>query len=338
MHKFLFALCILLSLNSCEQALLDADFVYVRHKGADMPVWVNGNTDSGVFIIYLHGGPGGSSFIDIQNDFFGGIAEEYAMVYYDQRASGNSLGQNDVALLTIEQFVEDLDVIVQFIQSTYNPSKLILLGHSWGGTLGAAYLLEPNLQAKIDAWIEVDGGHNLGLSAYEYSRDYVLDAANRSIDNNMDVEEWESIKEYYEDLDSWRDPEVVLQHSKYVGRAGGYFYDPEALGQLVGLNQVFFSETDFIALLVQNKHVIKNMDVWHLDFTDRLAEIEIPTLILWGKADGILPRTLAYEAKEAMNLGEEFFYIFEASAHSPHYEETVLFNQKVIDFIKNHVE
>ncbi len=334
MRTIIFSLVLLFFVAGCEKPHINGDFVYVSHHGADLPVWVKGNIPSGVFLIYLHGGPGGSSFIDIQNSFMAGIENHYAMVYYDQRASGNSLGHSKNEQLNLDQFIEDLDVIVEYVQTTYDPTEIMLMGHSWGGTLGTAYLLQDENQSKISAWIEVDGGHSLGQNAYEYSRDYVIQVADSLIGRNEQPEAWREIKAYYTNKSSWRNPEVVIQHSKYVTQAGGYFYDPANQEGLVGLDQILFSETDFLALLAQNKHVVQHMDVWHLDFTHRLDEIEIPTLLLWGKADGILPVQLAYEAKAAMNLPEEHFYIFQESAHSPHYEQTVLFNEKVVEFVQ----
>jgi len=79
------------------------------------------------------------------------------------------------------------------------------------------------------------------------------------------------------------------------------------------------------------------LDIWHYDFTNRMSEIDIPTLILWGRHDGILPVELAHQARESMALSDENFYIFEQSGHSPHYEETELFNQKVISFISQNL-
>lgn len=41
----------------------DGDFFYVENNEAQMPVWVRGNENSEVFIIHLHGGPGGSGIM-----------------------------------------------------------------------------------------------------------------------------------------------------------------------------------------------------------------------------------------------------------------------------------
>jgi pimeloyl-ACP methyl ester carboxylesterase len=335
--RFVIILLILINI-SCSYTVPDAEKVFIRYKNADMPVWVRGNTGSGVFIIYLHGGPGGSSVIDLQNGFFQEIEENYAMIYYDQRGSGMSMGQSSDDLFTLEQFTEDLDVIVDFVDERYKPSNIILMGHSWGGTLGTAYLINTENSSRISGWIEVDGGHNLGTTAFKYSRDFVLNRAQENINTGKDTENWQDIIDFYYALESWRDPKIILEHSENVTLAGGYFFDESNREGLVGLDDILFSDTDYISLLMQNKNTILKMDVWHYDFTSQLSEINLPTLLLWGEYDGILPVKLAYEARTALGLNDENFHVFMASGHSPHYEETELFNKLVIDFIIREVQ
>ena len=344
MNKFthnkvtLISISILILLLSCTVIPTEGDLIYLRHKGADMPVLVQGNSASGVFLVYIHGGPGGSTFIDTYNDLFAGTNARYSVVSYDQRSSGNSQGVSDTSLITLEQYVEDLGMVVDYIDETYDADKIILLGHSWGGMLGTAYMLDGYNKEKVDAWIEVDGGHNMGQSAYELSRDYVLERVDSilalpDLSEKLSVQ-WQEIRNYYDTIDSWKDPEVVIKHSKHVTAVEGYFYDQANREGLVGLNEVLLSGTNFWALLVQNEFVINNMDVWDLDFTDRLHEIDVPTLVLWGKYDGILPVELGLQAIEAMDLDEDHYFIFQETDHSPQYEETELFNQKVVEFIQ----
>lgn len=336
----LLSLLCLIAFQSCEQERL-SDITYIRHKGVDMPVVVQGNINSGVFILYLHGGPGGTTFLDIHNKFFAATEAEYAMVYFDQRGSGNSQGKSDESLFTLAQFVEDVDVILQYIEHAYSPTHIFLLGHSWGGTLGSAYLLEGENQSKIAGWIEVDGGHNLGQHAYELSRDFLLERVSEKLEDSTlskkEQKDWEALAAYYDHIENWREPKVIIQHSKNLNKVDGYFYKPENREGLVSLKRILFSETNFLALLAQNKNAIEEMDIWHLDLTSRLHKIQIPTLLLWGRYDGILPVDLAEEARNAMQLPDENFYIFEESSHSPHYEQTDLFNEKLLSFIQQNL-
>lgn len=332
-----FILSTVMLLSGCENLQYD-DFYYLRHKGADMPVVVRGNIPSGVFIIYMHGGPGGSTYPERAYEMLAATEEKFAMVYYDQRASGNSQGKTETSQINIEQYIEDLEVLIAQLNDRYTPEHIFLMGHSWGGTLGTAFLLKEGNQALVDGWIEIDGGHNLGREAYEMSRDYVIDHAEAVIASGSasekEVEEWQEITGYYDGVETWDDPFFVIGHSGHVGRANGYFHHPENEEGLIDASLIFASENNMIAYFLQNLNVILHMDIWHLDYTSRLSEIEIPVLIAWGRHDGILPVELGIQAKEAMNLPDENFVIFENSAHIPQIEETALFNEKVITFIE----
>jgi pimeloyl-ACP methyl ester carboxylesterase len=333
-----------------------------------MPVLVRGNIASGIFIIFMHGGPGGSTYPERAYDMFAPTEERFAMVYYDQRSSGNSQGKATREQINIDQYIEDLEVLIAQIRDRYGAQKVFLMGHSWGGTLGTAFLLKEGNQAMVDGWIEVDGGHNIGREAYELSRDYVIDYAESIIaaggtagtagtaagaagtagtagaagaeyggPSEKEIEAWEEIIRMYDGVETWDDPWFVIQHSGNVGKANGYFHDPANEEGLINASLVFNSENNMIAYYLQNLNVILHMDIWHLDFTPRLHEIRIPTLIAWGRHDGILPVALAIQAKEAMNLPDENLIIFENSAHIPQIEEPALFNEKLIAFIETNL-
>ncbi|MHC4243437.1 MAG: hypothetical protein ACYSU4_13605, partial [Planctomycetota bacterium] len=57
-------------------------------------------------IIVIHGGPG---FDHIHMLPFGELASDYKVIFYDQRATGNSTGSVDSNSITVDNFVEDLE-------------------------------------------------------------------------------------------------------------------------------------------------------------------------------------------------------------------------------------
>jgi predicted alpha/beta-fold hydrolase len=147
--QLLFFLMIAGLLSSCEKELLtEGDYFFLRSEGADMPVWVRGNKNAQVFILVLHGGPGSyvSEYIGMPS--FNSLEKEYTVVYWDQRASGDSQGNAKPESLTREQFVQDLDKLVALIRNKYNQPTLFLLGHSWGGALGRFTCWIPGGKAK----------------------------------------------------------------------------------------------------------------------------------------------------------------------------------------------
>lgn len=90
MKKFL-ALLIVISFISCEESedwYGEGETMFLKTEGAVLPIWVTGNTASGIFIIANHGGPGTTSAYDFYTTTsFKRLQEDYAIVYYDQRMS-----------------------------------------------------------------------------------------------------------------------------------------------------------------------------------------------------------------------------------------------------------
>jgi pimeloyl-ACP methyl ester carboxylesterase len=64
---------------------------------------------------------------------------------------------------------------------------------------------------------------------------------------------------------------------------------------------------------------------------DRLAEIKKPTLIVWGKQDGLLPVSDA--AVFNKGIAGSQVVIFENCGHAPQFEKAAEFNKAVLDFL-----
>lgn len=72
-----------------------------------------------------------------------------------------------------------------------------------------------------------------------------------------------------------------------------------------------------------------------INATNRLyLAAEVPTLIVWGDKDPIIPVAHAYAAHEA--IGGSELEIFEGAGHFPHVEQPERFAQTVLDFVHAH--
>lgn len=84
-------------------------------------------------VIVLHGGPGGDfrSLLGL-----GALSDTYQVVFYDQRGAGLSerVGQGQ---LTLDGYLAELGAVIDLVAPGEKP---ILIGHSWGAMLAAAYL------------------------------------------------------------------------------------------------------------------------------------------------------------------------------------------------------
>jgi hypothetical protein len=65
---------------------------------------------------------------------------------------------------------------------------------------------------------------------------------------------------------------------------------------------------------------------------DRLAELRMPTLLIWGGHDHIFPASHARAAKDRIPNGR--LEIFDDSGHTPQMEEPDRFNRVVFDFLQ----
>ncbi|HJT57533.1 MAG TPA: acetoin dehydrogenase dihydrolipoyllysine-residue acetyltransferase subunit [Ktedonobacteraceae bacterium] len=68
-----------------------------------------------------------------------------------------------------------------------------------------------------------------------------------------------------------------------------------------------------------------------IDLRDKLTELSIPVLVIWGDADAVLPVAHAQEGKRAAQGRIE---VFAGSGHCPHIEHADAFNQLVRAFLE----
>src|SRR5688572_130134 len=159
-NVFLIVACVLIPYGFAHSSGRIKPTFVLKKDGAKMPVVVRGNLESGILILFLHGGPGGTSLKKIGTRAFNSLEENYGVVYWEQRGADGSVGGMQKARMNLQQYIDDLDVLVDQLKITYSGSKLYLMGHCWGGGFGVAYLIDPTRQAKIAGWIDVAGAHN----------------------------------------------------------------------------------------------------------------------------------------------------------------------------------
>lgn len=102
-------------------------------EGGRVYVRVNGDlTSAKPPIVMLHGGPGGTHahFLPAL-----ALADERAVILYDQLDSGQSDRPNDPRNWRVSRFVDE----VEFVRKALGVDRWHLLGHSWGGTLALEY-------------------------------------------------------------------------------------------------------------------------------------------------------------------------------------------------------
>ncbi len=350
MTRLLSIILALAALTACNKDLIDTnikDHFFLEHKGANMPVVVEGNTASKTFVVVLHGGPGGNAMIynHAIKDFSEPMEEDYAMVYWDQRLSGNSTGKFSEDLITTEQFVEDLERLLDLLHFRYGDDiRIFLMGHSWGGALGTVFITKGDNQNRIKGWINVDGVHN--FEAYERMvRDRLLELAPEQIAQDNHADEWRDIQDFCEGLQNQQhiNSSDGLQLNSYGHVVGSYMEDDGVLAEPeVGVGAVLkftFFSNHYPTLAAANNLMVAGT-LWNLvkedDYTPALENVQVPALYISGRYDCVVPLAMIEQAYEHHGGDDKELLIFERSGHSPMVNEPEAFVDGVKRFIEQY--
>ncbi|MDR0300971.1 MAG: alpha/beta hydrolase [Treponema sp.] len=338
--QFIFLAIILALFISCDDMFLNEEFkggdwFYLENDGAIMPVWVRGNTSSKTFIVFLHGGPGNSGMTYAVSSTHKKLQDDYALVYYDQRGSGMAQGNPKPETFTVDQFVEDLDKIIALISHKYNCRSIFLLGKSWGGCFGTAYLLDSRRQNKIKGWIEEDGAHNF-IMGIPLSREWVKGKAQEKINNGSNAGYWQKEINWYNNNPDLFETDNLLRHGKNLNDLNGIYLnpdnDPGNFFSFASPVPVFYQLTT-LYISNNNKFNAKN-----IDYSPEMYKITIPSMILWGRYDGTLPVALAQNAYDSIGTAQadKYIHIFENSGHCPSFEEPELWLNRMREFVEKY--
>ncbi len=235
------------------------------------PVWyrVSGG-GTGIPLLVLHGGPGGTS---CGFSALAPLASEREIVVYDQLGSGRSGRPADRTLWRVERFVEELDAV----RKQLGLKRVHLMGHSWGGSLAAAYVLSKG----------TEGVESLILaSALLSTPDWLRDAAVLKKELPVEVQE---LMQRHEAAGTTNDPEYRRAEMEYTRRfvqrnAGAVRSadcDDSAFNRVI--YEQMWGPTEFHAT-----GSLKSFDV-----TGRLGELRLPVLLMVGEFDEARPETAA---------------------------------------------
>lgn len=312
--------------------------LFVRHKNADMPAYIHGNGSEKVFLIILHGGPGGNGILYRNNTIRTEIEKNNAVIYFDQRGSGNSQGNYSEKDVSIDIMAEDVLALAKVIKAKYgDDSKLFLMGHSWGGVLGSAVLLKN--QNVFSGWIDVNGDHS-PKDLYDRYKVAFKQTAEAQIALGNSVAFWKntldlvqnvglnySLDDFFKLNITANNTGEVLAKDKVINEERADFED-----SFISNNKNRFSwNKNKLLEIFADKGLYEKVS-----FTDRLSEITIPSIVLWGKYDLTVPLIYATEAFDNLGATDKELFIFEKSGHSPMFTEPDLFADKVIEFINRH--
>lgn len=334
-------LIILLLMTSCtnnqkENISIDEKSSYWDYSNSDDQVTGGINmipieTEKGTFNVYtkrmgnnptmrvllLHGGPGGTH--EAFGNFEGYLPnEEIEYIYYDQLDSYYSDKPNDSTLWTTEHFVEEVEQVRKALN--LDKDNFYLLGQSWGGILAMEYALkyQDNLKGLIIS--------NMVASVPEYNR-----YAQEVLAPQLPEEVLKEIKvlEANKDYGNPRYEELLMNHyyTEHILRKPLEEWPKSILLMFEHLNpEIYVYMQGPSEFGITSEATLSDWDV-----SDRLKEIEVPTLILGAKYDTMDPKYMEWMATEVQN-GRS---VITNGSHVSQFDDPETYFNGLITFIKD---
>jgi proline iminopeptidase len=271
----------------------------VEINGNRLAVEVLGPEGAPVIITH-HGAPGLGSRAEPRASF-GRLADEYRVVVFDARGSGESEGSGE---FSHEQWAADIDGLREWIGA----ERIIMAGGSYGGFMSLEYAVRypERVQALVLRDTAADHSHSALSRANALASDRVT----------VDMAKFDRIDEGRvrddDDLrDCWRE---ILPLYDFV-------YDPEAVERKVAATPYRYE--------AHNYAFSKNLPSY--DLRDALPGITAPTLVTVGRTDWITPVSCSETIVSL--IPDARLAIFEKSGHSPQIEEAEEWTATVRDFL-----
>lgn len=253
------------------------------------------------------------------------LEKYFLVVYWEQRGTGRSY-HSDLApeSMTIEQFLRDLDEVVELVKRRFHKDKVVLLGHSWGTALGTIYSFRR--PEKVSAYVGVAQISNNQEGA-RLSCEFATAQAHERADDN-------ALRELQEICPSPRSVDDRLALGRRVERFGGTFHGDLSTGKLIWaalctdeanlIDLVKFGQGNRFSLgLLESENQRLKLDAQYRSFA-------VPIFFLLGRYDWHVPSILAKTYFDKIQAPYTKIIWFEQSAHNPPFEEPEKFDQVLI--------
>lgn len=301
-----------------------AEMRRIRLGGVDQSIVIRGRNAKAPILIWLHGGPGLDA-TGMWRHFNAALEDHFVVVYWTQRGTGRSYSADiPVASMRISQFVSDLDELITYLTSRFNQHKVVLVGHSWGSTIGVAYTqAHPE---KVAAYVGT-GQVVSGAEGERRSYRFTVEEARRRNNANAITE-----------LAAIGPPPypipALLTQRKWLNEFGGAWHRPTSLSYLLwtsfqasevtwldGINFQKGQDFSLAALYAETERV---------DWMRSATRFSMPVFFLIGRYDRNTDANLALSYFRRINAPMKSFFMFESSAHSPSFEQPTAFNTILI--------
>ena len=258
-------------------------------------------------IIMMHGGPGGTHRGNMP---YVALSDEYPVILYDQLGTGNSDHPGNTDNWTVDRFVAEID----HIREALGLEEVIIAGHSWGGTLAAEYAVRQpeGLKAAILS------------SPLINTHQWIAD--NQLWIDQLPADVAETIRKH-EAAGTTNTPEYRAAETEFYKRhmcrkspCPGARYRVDGPARNTAMYEYMWGPSEFFA-----PGTLEDYDV-----SERLPNIDVPTLMICGEFDEAAPSSCKKYAGMITNAQT---FIVPDAGHATMAEDEALYLQTVRDFL-----
>ncbi len=304
-----------------------AEIGYQRLGGIDQFVMIRGEDLANPPMIILHGGPGFSDTTFMRH-FNTPLEKAFTMVYWDQRGTGFSFDSTiPRSSMTVEQFLSDLDELVELVRKRTNKNKIVLFGHSWGSALGVIYCVR--YPEKIAAYV---GCAQYGDAAVSESASYAYAVREAErLGNRKALKQLRAIGPPPYGASS------LMAERMWIQRLDGQM-QPKSLWKMARmiLGARELSIFDLSTVIRAFRFSLDAMwdEASKINLFELAPSLEMPAFFFLGRRDHWIPPETSLPYIDVLRAPSKKLVWFEESGHEPFVDEPERFNRAMIELVR----
>jgi pimeloyl-ACP methyl ester carboxylesterase len=296
-----------------------AEVTYRRLGGLDQWVMIRGKSVANPPLVLLHGGPGWGETALFRH-FNAPLETCFTVVYWDQRGAGKSYYPTiSASAMTVEQFISDMNELIDAVCERLGKRKVAIFGHSWGSVLGVLYAAR--FPEKVAAYV---GSGQIGdwPAAESASYEFALAEAQR-LGNRRALSKLRAVGSPPYGADA-----VFTERTWSLLLSGGM--RPQALWKT---GRALFGGQEYSVFELPSAwrgfHFTMNAmwpKVSRLNLIELVPALQVPVFFLLGRRDPWVPPETSVAYFDALTAPVKKLVWFERSGHEPFVDEPGKFN------------
>jgi pimeloyl-ACP methyl ester carboxylesterase len=304
-----------------------AEAGFVRLGGVDQWVLFRGESTLNPPLIVLHGGPGFSD-VALFRHFNAPLEKHFVVTHWDQRGTRRSFFSGiPPSSMTVEQFIADLDELIDAVRHRFDKDKVAIFGHSWGTALGVLYA--SRFPEKVSAYVgsgQIGNWQTCEAAVYEFA----LSEAKRH--NNG-----KALKQLLAIGPPPHTPSRLSLERTWIRRLDGQM----SLCKLWDFARILFASPESSIFDLPNlvrgfQFSLESMwpEVSQLNLLQAAPELQIPVFFLLGRNDHWVPAEFSVDYFNKLIAPSKRLIWFEASGHEPFADEPEKFNAAMAELVR----